>query len=89
MQAWEVAFLLAFWLPVLYLLVQWDGELVNKPFFWVGVSWFFWLYHHGAQACGLLFAVVRRLRPSQHAAHASIHARTCSQNTQLPSATSD
>ena len=25
-QAWEIAFLLVFWLPVLYLLIQWDGE---------------------------------------------------------------
>ena len=89
-QAWEIAFLLVFWLPVLYLLIQWDGEarilkkkypsvvvtsyskcaraltfenlcqLVNKPLFWVFVSWFFWLYHHGAQAFGVLFALVSK-----------------------------
>lgn len=34
------------------------GLQVNKSFFWVFVSWFFWAHHNVGQICGLLFALV-------------------------------
>ncbi|EKX43292.1 hypothetical protein GUITHDRAFT_110707 [Guillardia theta CCMP2712] len=59
-QPWEIVFLVVFWGSFTWYMSQWDGELVNKTFFWQFVSLFFWCYNHlgtplvefGAHVCG-------------------------------------
>ena len=63
-------FLVVFWSPIFYFLIQWDGELTNKPFFWRFVSWFFWMYGNGAQICGMRL----RVRPARYPPRTSANA---------------
>mmetsp|Transcript_24599 Transcript_24599/g.55561 ORF Transcript_24599/g.55561 Transcript_24599/m.55561 type:complete len:85 (+) Transcript_24599:41-295(+) len=57
LQPWEIGFLLMFWGLFAWYMSQWDGELVNKTFFWQFVSLFFWCYNHLASFFGILMAV--------------------------------